>query len=147
MSRKPSRIILDYRKKNYKFMNFFVDKKDNSFYFHIYRKSNEFPMKSKTPLSDKSNIQRIHFPDFEPTGFNENHISFHESGYIHSTDSDGKRYRDAIIGIPFSKIESYLFILVIVPKNPLDMIELSMVDLGRDIQIHLQYAGRRSGQS
>ena len=137
MKRTHPRIILDYQGKNYKFMSFFVDRKDNSFYFHIYRKPNESPMRPKTPLPDKSNFLRIHFPDFEPTGFKENHISFHESGYIHSTDSMGKRYRDGIVGISFSKIKSHLFILGLAPKNPSDLVELSRLDSSRDIHIAL----------
>ena len=135
MRRKSSRIILGYRGKNYKFMSFFVDKRDNSFYFHIYRKPNEFPMNPKTPLPEKSNILRIHFPGFEPTGFEENHISFHKSGCIHSIDSKGHRYRNGTVGIPFSEIESHLFILVLAPKNPSDMLELSKLDSTRDIRI------------
>jgi hypothetical protein len=71
------------------------------------------------------------------TGFEENKISFHKSGYIHSTDVYGQRYRDGLVGIPFENVTSFLFVLVVAPKNPLEMIELGTVDNQRDIQIHL----------
>ncbi|MBN1367594.1 MAG: hypothetical protein JW967_06690 [Dehalococcoidales bacterium] len=141
MKRKPTRIILGYKNENYKLMNFFTGEQDNSFYFHIYRKPNEFPMRDikRDIKNETSNELRIHFPDFVPTEFNENHMSFHEKGYIHSTDAVGNRYHDGIIGIPFSKIDTYLFALVVAPKHPSNLIKLTrQKDSTRDIHIALQ---------
>ncbi len=134
---KPTRLIFTYRGKCYKFMSFFVDEHDNSFYFHIYRKKGETPMFCDDHPSQAEPL-RIHFPSFKPTGFEENKISFHESGYIHSTDKRGKRYRDGVVGIPFENVQSFLFILAIAPKNPLEMIAATSIDRQNDLQIHLK---------
>ena len=134
--RKPSRIIFGYKNKNYKFVSFFVDKNDNSFYFHLYRKLGEKLMSSGKSNNNES-IKQIHFSSFKPTDFEENKISFHESGYIHSTDKYGHRYKDGVVGIPFRDISSYMFILVLATKNPEELVEIHTVDNARDIHIKL----------
>jgi len=85
----------------------------------------------------KGRMLRIHFPSFIPTGFSENKISFHESGYIHSTDRNGQRYRDGVVGIPFREIKSCHFVLAVAPRNPTEMPELEVMDERRDIKIDL----------
>ena len=133
---KPSRIIFGYKGKHYKFLNFFVDKNDNSFYFHLYRKKGETLISSDESDSDES-VKHIKFSSFKQTDFVENKISFHESGYIHSTDKHGYRYKDNVVGIPFRDIISYMFILVLAPKNPEELIEIHKLDNTRDIHIKL----------
>lgn len=134
--KKPSRIIFGYKKKNYKFVSFFVDKKDNSFYFHLYRKLGETLMSSGKSNNDES-VKHIRFSEFKPTNFEENKISFHESGYIHSTDKYGHRYKDKVVGIPFREVDSFMFILVLAPRNPKELIEIHTIDDTRDILIKL----------
>ncbi|UJH69074.1 hypothetical protein [Allomuricauda sp. SCSIO 65647] len=51
------------------------------------------------------------------TEFMRHKFSFHKSGYIHSTNKKGNRYKDGIKGIPFNKIESSSLILLLAPKN------------------------------
>lgn len=53
MKTKPTRIIFKYKGKFYKFMNYFPDKKDNSFYFHIYENILENIKSPKTPLEKR----------------------------------------------------------------------------------------------
>lgn len=134
--RKPSRIIFGYKNRNYKFVSFFVDKNDNSFYFHLYRKLGETLMSSGNSNNNES-VKHIHFSSFKPTDFEENKISFHESGYIHSTDKYGHRYKDGVVSIPFRDINSYMFILVLAPRNPEELIEIHKLDDTRDIYIKL----------
>ena len=136
-NQRPTRLILGYRGNSYKFMNFFVDKHDNSFYFHIYRESGETPMQSRGG-AQKGKELKFNFPSSVPTGFPENKISFHKSGYIHSTDGMGQRYRDGVVGIPFAEIEAYMFILVVAPRHPVDMVRLTKIDKKRDIHLHLR---------
>jgi hypothetical protein len=133
---KPTRIVFSYRGKFYRFVNFFVDKHDNSFYFHIYRERGETLMSYDE--SRQENPLKIDFSLFKQTDFEENHFSFHESGVIHSKDYRGKRYRDGFIGIPFHDMKSFLPILVVAPKHPLKMTEIKSIDANRDIQIHLK---------
>jgi hypothetical protein len=132
---KSCRIIFEYRGKYHPFLSFWVDKNDNSFYFHIYRRPGETPMSSNDgPIQNGS---RIDFQLFKPTGFNENKMSFHGSGYIHSTDKYGRRYRDGVRGIAFQKIETYLCFLLVAPPNPAHLVEIPSIDVNRDLQIHL----------
>lgn len=136
MQSKSQRIIFGYKNRNYKFVSFFTDKKDNSFYFHLYRRPGETPMEPKIPLHERGD-SKIDFTSYHQTNFKENKISFHKSGYIHSTDNQGNRFKDGTIGIPFETIDSFLFILVLAPHNPTEMIKLDKIDSTRDVHIGL----------
>jgi hypothetical protein len=134
---KPTRIVFDYRGKFYKFMSFFRDKRNNSFYFHVYRKKGE-TLKHYNVITTEDGQMKLDFTSFQQTPFEENHLSFHESGVIHSKDCEGKRYQNGFSGIPFQDINTFLNILVIAPQNPKYLIETKSIDTRRDIQFHLK---------
>ena len=94
-------------------------------------------MEPKIPLHKRED-KKIIFGDYHPVDFDANKISFHESGYVHTTDKSGKRYRDGVRGIQFSNIDKYLHILALAPKRPSDMVKLAKVDLLRDLKIDLK---------
>lgn len=132
------RIILSYKGKNYKLLNFFVDKKDNSFYFHFYRKQGELPREPDVPLNMKED-KTIDFTKYHVSNFFTNKVSFHESGLIHYTDDKGGRLKKGG-GVPFSEIKSTLEFFVVVPRNPVEMVELKgATDPRRDWHIAIQY--------
>ena len=135
MKQKPLRVILNYKGQLYKLLNFFVDKKDHSFYFHIYRKLGETPMAPEGKSYQE--IKKIDFKKWIPTDFPENKISFHESGFIASTDKNGGRDRDGIKGIKFDQIENFQVILIIAPPDPTQLLKFSKSDTERDIVLNL----------
>jgi len=94
------RIIFQYLGRYYKYMNFFVSKSDNSFYFHFYNDVYEKVKIPKTPLEER-NDGKIDFTDYISTDFERQKLSIHERGYIHSSDKNRNRLRDGIIGTPF----------------------------------------------
>ncbi|THV56795.1 hypothetical protein EZV76_16705 [Flagellimonas alvinocaridis] len=51
------------------------------------------------------------------TNFLRHKFTFHTSGYIHSTQKNGERFKDGIRGIPFSDIETSNLILLLAPKE------------------------------
>jgi hypothetical protein len=136
MKTKPVRIIFKHLDKFYKFMNYFPDKKDNSFYFHIYQEVSQNIKIPNIPLENRENFI-INFKDFVETNFKRNKLSFHESGYIHSTDNKGNRFQDAVIGVPFDKIENSLLILVLGPKRIDTLIETEKINEKTDLLINL----------
>jgi hypothetical protein len=135
MSAKHHRIILIYKGKTYKLMSFFVNK-DNSFYFNIYHKPGQLLMIPNNSISLNPNFLTINPNIFKHTSFEENHISFHESGKIHLKGKNNSQIKVAN-GIPFSTINNNLQILVIVPKNPINLLECDKPDPDRDLQINL----------
>jgi hypothetical protein len=137
MKTKPIRIIFKYKNKYYKFMNYIPSKKDNSFYFHIYQESFENLKILNIPL-EKREDNKINFNDFVETNFKRNKLSFHQSGYIHSTDSKGNRFQDGVIGIPFDKIDKSLLIMILVPKKIDTLIEIEKINQKKiDVLINL----------
>ena len=114
-------------------MNYFPDKKDNSFYFHIYE---ECSKKLKIPVQER-NDGLIDFRDFVDTDFRRNKLSIHQSGYIHSTDENGKRFKDGVVGIPFTSIEKSLLILVLGPQKIETLVEIETTNLKTDILVEL----------
>jgi hypothetical protein len=114
-------------------LSFFVDKKDNSFYFHLYEEDNEV-FKSYSVTSENG-ITKIEFDKIKEHDFQRNKISLHQSGYIHSTDKNGRRLKDNIIGFPFSEIEISKLILILAPKKIDTLPILNKLDLTRDIVI------------
>ena len=133
--KKPLRIIFNCKGNHFKFISFFVSKADNSIYFHLYRTSEE---KMFVPKVDQSESNKLKFSriNTEAIDFDQNKISFHESGYVHTTDKLGKRFRDGKIGIPFEElINDYLLLLCLSPKNPLDMVPAKKIDNKRDFII------------
>src|SRR3989344_144299 len=78
--------------------------------------------------------QKIKYEDIKSTGFEVKKHTFHPSGYTHSTDRFGKRYKDGLKTIPFKKIETYQQLMVILPKNYklspiIDPIKLGQYDI------------------
>jgi hypothetical protein len=136
MKTKPTRIIFKYKDRFYKFMNYFPDKKDNSFYFHIYDNKSENLRVPNIPLAKRGD-NKIDFNDFVETEFKRNKLSFHQSGFIHSTDNNGNRLQDGIIGIPFEKIAKSLLILVLGPKKIDSLTEIQQIRENTDIIISL----------
>ncbi len=136
MKTKPTRIIFRYQGKLFKFMNYFSDKKDNSFYFHIYEESTEKLKIPNIPLHERKD-RMIDFEDFVDTDFKRNKLSFHQSGFIHSTDENGKRFKDGVVGKPFTSIEKSLLILALGPKKIDTLIEIETTNLKTDILIEL----------
>lgn len=133
--KKPPRIIFDCEGKYFKFINFSFSKSDNSIFFHLYRASEE---RLVVPKVDQTEPNTVKFSsvDTETIDFDLNKISFHEKGYVHTTDKHGKRFRDGKIGIPFDElINDYLLLLCLSPKNPLDMVPIEEIDNERDIII------------
>lgn len=136
MKIKPTRIIFRHQGKFFKFMNYFPDKKDNSFYFHIYEESSQKLKIPNIPLQERKDGM-IDFGDFEDTDFKRNKLSFHQSGYIHSTDENGNRFKDGVVGIPFNSIEKSLLILVLGPKKIDKLVEIETTNMKTDILIEL----------
>jgi hypothetical protein len=117
-------------------MNYFPDKKDNSFYFHIYDEAYENIRVPNTPLENR-NDNLIDFNDFKTTNFKRNKLSIHESGYIHSTDNYGNRFKDGIRGIPYNEIDKSLLILILAPKKIENLIEIENPNIKPRIQFDL----------
>lgn len=117
-------------------MNYFPDKKDNSFYFHIYSDKKENLKIPGTPL-EKRDDNRIDFNDFIETDFKRNKLSFHQSGFIHSTDNSGKRLQNGVIGIPFERIDKSLLVLILGPKKIDYLAEIQKIRENTDIVISL----------
>lgn len=117
-------------------MNYFSDKKDNSFYFHIYEEASQNIKIPNIPL-EKREDNKIDFKDFVETNFKRNKLSFHKSGYIHSTDNEGNRFQDGVVGIPFEKIDKSLLILVLGPKRIDTLIEIEKINKKTDLLIDL----------
>lgn len=117
-------------------MNFFVGKSDNSFYFHLYEEANG-NLKTYEVSSLENGKTKIDLENITDHEFKRNKISLHESGYIHSTNNQGKRLKDNIIGIPFNQIEISNLILLVIPKriDSLEVIDKS--DESRDVVVHL----------
>jgi len=136
MQAKVTRIIFEYKNRFYKYLNFFLDKKDNSFYFHLYEAKGNKIKSPKIPLENRLD-NKICFDDFICTDFERNKISFHKSGYIHSTDNKGIRFRDGIVGIPFDYIEKSLLVLVLGPPEIESLIEFQKINNETDIIIKL----------
>lgn len=139
MKIEPFRVVLEHRSKRYKLINFFPDRRDNSFYFHIYRKPGEKIKQPETPLNQKPD-RRIDFGAYYPVDFDENKISFHESGFIHSTDRQGNRFSDGVVGIPFAEIGKLTPILCVAPRDPRCLVPAGKPDSTRDITLHLPSA-------
>lgn len=135
MKRKSTRIIFRQAEVDYKFASFFVDKNDNSFYFHLYEEA-DANYKSYN-LSAENGATKIEFDNFKEHDFKRNKLSIHPSGYVHSTDRNGKRLKDNIIGIPFVEIETSKLILVLAPKKIDELIKIDPVNPLRDIIIIL----------
>jgi len=133
---KSTRIVFKYNNKYYKFIGFFVDKNDNSFYFHTYEEANQ-NFKMFDFLWKQNESTKIEFERFKEFDFVKNKLSFHESGFIHSTDKNGKRLKDGVKGIPFSKIDTSLLILIIGPKKIETLIEIDEPNKNRDLLIEL----------
>jgi hypothetical protein len=136
MKKKSPRIIFVKDNKLYKFMSFFVGKSDNSFYFHLYEEANG-NLKTYEVTSLENGTAKIELENLKEHDFRRNKISLHESGYIHSTNQNGNRLKDNVIGIPFSKIETSNLILLIVPKKIETLEEIHAVDESRDLRIQL----------
>lgn len=117
-------------------MNFSVSKSDNSFYFHFYDDVVEKVKLPKTPLENR-NDGKIDFSDYVETDFKRNKISFHKSGYIHSTDKLGNRLRDGIIGFSFNEIEISKLVLICAPKKIEYLNTTEKIRESTDIIIHL----------
>lgn len=135
MKRKSTRIIFNIDETLYKFASFFVDKRDNSFYFHLYEEDNE-NFKSYNVTSDKG-MTKLEFDNFDEHDFQRNKLSLHESGYIHSTDKNGKRLKDNVTGFPFAEIDTCKLVLILAPKKIDTLPILEKTDPLRDIVVLL----------
>jgi hypothetical protein len=135
MKRKSTRIIFEINQEYYKFASFFVDRNDNSFYFHLYEEADE-NFKSYNVISENGTT-KIEFDNINEHDFKRNKLSIHQSGYIHSTDKNGKRLKDNIVGIPFSQIESSKLILILLPKKIDTLLKLEKIDHSRDVCISI----------
>ena len=132
MKLKPTRIIFKYNGKYYKFMSYFVDKTDNSFYFHIYNENID-GVKQFNISKQGTTGMKIDFENVKGTDFKRNKLSFHQSGYIHSTDNNSKRLEDGIIGTKFKNIETSLSILVLGPQRIDTLTEIKATSHKTDI--------------
>lgn len=135
MKLKSTRIVFNYKTKFYKFICFFVDKNDNSFYFHTYEEVNQ-NLKLISSNWQENQINHIDFKNITEFYFHKNKLSFHESGFIHITDKHGNRLKDNVIGIPFSEIETSLHILFFAPKKIDTLVVLEKIN-NQDIIIEL----------
>ena len=133
-----TRIIFEYRQNFYKFLNFWVDKKesDSSFYFHFYDDVNNKIKIPKTPIEQRDH-SKIDFNDYVETDFKREHLSIHQSGLIHSKDKDGNRLRDGIVGFSFDEIEISKLVLVCAPKEIQLLTPYHKSDKTKDLLIHL----------
>ena len=132
MKQKPSKIYFRYKGSLYKFLNVFADNKDNSIYFHLYERANR--KLNSAIISNKV----IYIEKFETHDFEQNKITFHESGYIHSTNKNGKKLKDSILGIPFREIDVELSILAIAPKKIDSLIIANKEINGNDLIIDFE---------
>jgi hypothetical protein len=105
MSDSPVRIVLQANGATTKFLNLFVGK-DESLYIHMYRPTGQPWMAPPASLVNipGGKLQPIEFGRFTPSDFQHNKVTFHPSGYIHLTDTAGKRLRDGVRGPRFSDI-------------------------------------------
>jgi hypothetical protein len=131
MKQKDSKIYFKYNGVLYKLLNVFADKKDNSIYFHLYERAN------RKLYSAVISNKLIYIDKFEIHDFEQNKISFHESGYIHSTNEKGEKLK-SILGIPFKEIQVELSILVIVPKKIESLIVANKEVNGNDLIIDFE---------
>jgi|GEM_PF-5550394 len=115
LKRQPIRIIFKHQDVLYKFLTIFVSE-DNSFHFHLYEESNkEFEYYNLTKEKDGKSKIDINKP--VNSNFLRHKFTFHKSGYIHSTDKNGKRFKDGIKGLAFNEIETSNLILMFAPKS------------------------------
>ena len=106
MTDTAARVILKAGETTAKFLNILVGK-DGSIYVHMYRPSGT-PWMAPPPalVNIPAGVrQRLDFDHFTPSPFQYNKVSFHPSGYIHLTDTAGKRLRDGVRGPSFRDLK------------------------------------------
>lgn len=133
---KPARLVLGYKGCNYKLLSMFFGN-DNSVCFHLYRHPGEYPMR---PTYDATQDGKtlIHFPGFEPTNIEEDHLSFHRSGQIHSRVNHPSKYRAVFQGLAFDEIEDCRLLLCVAPPQPDQLVRASdTLNPRRDIHLGL----------
>lgn len=114
-----TRLLMEHEGRVGKVLNVSFSKQ-NDVYVHIYRDVNEAfrpPSFKMQPGVETT----FNWEDFAPTDFQHHKISFHPSGYVHSTDQAGRRLKDGIRGLPFAEIGDYYGILVVVPRHPSEL--------------------------
>ncbi len=102
MAQAAARVILKAGPTATKFLNILVGK-DGSLYIHMYRPIGTPWMAPPSALVEvpAGLAVPIHFDQFSPSPFKYNKVTFHPTGYIHLTDTAGKRLRDGVRGPAF----------------------------------------------
>jgi hypothetical protein len=116
--RLPLRIVLDFRGTGRKLCTLHVGA-DNSFYIHSYRPSGTpWCVPGGTGQTDASGRIQLDFKKFISPPFSLHKISYHPSGFIHLTNTEGKRYRDGVRGPAFSEMKLPYDFCIIAPCDP-----------------------------
>ena len=119
------RVVFGYQEKNCLFMSFFADGKDNSFYFRIYRGS------------DQSDVVRIQLPEPEAAAL-EKEISALEAELAHLKGTNGNHHHSGKRNADSSQKGPNFSILSVAPGHPAKMVESPSLDSKRDIHFALQ---------
>ncbi len=116
--RLPLRIVLNYRGVSRKFVTVIVGK-DNSLYIHQNRPLGQpWRMPRVEAASDASARMILDFKNFEEPTFELAKLTIHQSGFIHTTDRRGKRYKEGTRGPSFAEMQLPYDMCVLVPCDP-----------------------------
>ena len=116
--RLPLRIVLQFKGTGRKLCTLHVGH-DNSFYIHSYRPPGE-PWRIPGGGGEKDDAGRVRLDlkDFISPPFNLHKLSYHQSGFIHLTNTKGERHRDGTRGPTFSEMKLPYDFCVLVPCDP-----------------------------
>jgi hypothetical protein len=130
-----TRLLIEYEGRVGKLLNVSLSRQ-NDVYVHIYRDVNEAfrPPSFKVQPGVETTFS---WEDFAPTDFQHNKITFHPSGYVHSTDQTGRRLKDGIRGLPFSEIDDHYGILVVVPRHPSELPATTQSKKAKDVVLEV----------
>jgi hypothetical protein len=119
MAHASARILLKAGPTPTKFLNLLVGR-DGSVYVHMYRPIGAPWMAPPPTLIDipAGQSRPIEFDRFTPSSFNHNKVTFHPSGFIHLTDTAGKRLRDGVRGPAFKDMVLPYDLAAFVPCEP-----------------------------
>jgi hypothetical protein len=111
------RAFLEYEGIPRKFFTLLVGR-DNSFYVHLARPIGQPWRYPGTSAARENGMIELDFINFVEPSFDLRKISFHPTGYIHSTDAKGKRFRDGLRGPAFSDMTLPHEICAMCPSHP-----------------------------
>ncbi|GMU65831.1 MAG: hypothetical protein AMXMBFR36_21050 [Acidobacteriota bacterium] len=110
-------MVLGFRGELRKFITVFIGR-DNSFYFHPYRPPGAPWFEPPSAAEPEGEGIRIQFPHFAASKFNLHKVSFHPSGVIHLTDTEGQKRKKGTQGPSFDTLELPYDCAVFIPCDP-----------------------------